>query len=386
MNVPVFIDISLEEQAEELRAYFKGLGAEISAERSDKGIEDDLHKIIGVCDACFKDASNPNQIEEVLNGIVSMFALVTGEKSENLIVAFCEKLTKAPSNIVGLTCLKVLWSLYQSLDEKSAMKFHVYYALVTLAGTTQQIDTVYKDMDTLKSQFIACPLSNEQFQKLLKLLHEVLRVCKKSDEASTVMIELLGTYTTENASQAREETHRCIVASLADPNTFLLDHLLQLKPVKFLEGELIHDLLKIFVSEKLESYQKFYENHREFVNSLGLKHEDNLIKMKLLTFMQLAETRSEIKFGEIQHHMQINESEVEDFLISVLKTKLVRAKIDQSNQVVHVSSTMHRTFTREHWHKLHSLLTNWKSNAHTIREQVGHLAKAQIDLMHQPAA
>ena len=58
-------------------AYFKGLGAEISAERSDKGIEDDLHKIIGVCDACFKDASNPNQIEEVLNGIVSMFALVS---------------------------------------------------------------------------------------------------------------------------------------------------------------------------------------------------------------------------------------------------------------------------------------------------------------------
>ena len=198
------------------------------------------------------------------------------------------------------------------------------------------------------------------------------------------------------------------MASLADPNTFLLDHLLQLKPVKFLEGELIHDLLKIFVSEKLEAYQKFYENHREFVNGLGLKHEDNLVKMKLLTFMQLAETRSEIKFGEIQHHMQINESEVEEFLINVLKTKLVRAKIDQANQVishkkstniliptnyclftflqvVHVSSTMHRTFTKEHWHKLHTLLTNWKSNLHTIREQVGHLAKAQIDLMHQPA-
>jgi len=385
MNVPVFIDISLEEQAEELRAYFKGLGAEISKERSEKGIEDDLHKIIGVCDACFTDVNNPNQIEEVLNGIVSMFALVTGEKSENLIVAFCEKLTKAPSNNVGLTCLKVLWSLYQSLGENSAMRFHVYYALVTLAGKTQQIDTVYKDMDTLKSQFNACPLSNEQFQNLLKLLHEELRRCRRSEEASQVMIELLGTYTTENASQAREETHRCIVASLADPNTFLLDHLLQLKPVKFLEGELIHDLLKIFVSEKLEAYQKFYENHREFVNGLGLKHEDNLVKMKLLTFMQLAETRSEIKFGEIQHHMQINESEVEEFLINVLKTKLVRAKIDQSNQVVHVSSTMHRTFTKEHWHKLHTLLTNWKSNLHTIREQVGHLAKAQIDLMHQPA-
>jgi len=383
MNVPVFIDISLEEQAEELRSYFKNLGAEISAERSEKGIDDDLHKIIGVCDACFKDTANAGQIEEVLNGIVSMLALVTGEKSENLIVAFCEKLTKAPSNIVGISCLKVLWSLYQSLEVNSPMKFHVYYALVNLAGRTHQIDTVYKDMDTLKSQFVGCPLTNEQMQKLLKLLHEVLRACKRSEEASQVMIELLGTYTTENASQAREETHRCIVASLADPNTFLLDHLLQLKPVKFLEGELIHDLLKIFVSEKLEAYQKFYENHREFVNSLGLKHEDNLTKMKLLTFMQLAETKSEIKFGEIQQHMQLSEAEVEEFLIDVLKTKLVRAKIDQGNQVIHVSSTMHRTFTTEHWHKLHTLLTNWKTNLHTVREQVGHLAKAQIDLMHK---
>ena len=116
---------------------------------------------------------------------------VTGEKSENLIVAFCEKLTKAPSNNVGLTCLKVLWSLYQSLGENSAMRFHVYYALVTLAGKTQQIETVYKDMDTVKSQFNACPLSNEQLQNLLKLLHEELRRCRRSEEASQVMIELL---------------------------------------------------------------------------------------------------------------------------------------------------------------------------------------------------
>lgn len=35
---------------------------------------------------------------------------------------------------------------------------------------------------------------------------------------------------------------RCIVRALKDPNTFLFDHLLTLKPVRFLEGELIHDV------------------------------------------------------------------------------------------------------------------------------------------------
>jgi translation initiation factor 3 subunit M len=390
MNVPVFIDITLEEQAEELRVYFKNLGAEISSERSDKGIEDDLHKIIGVCDAALKqptaDKKQPEQLEEVLNGIVSMLALVTGEKSENLILAFCEKLSKAPSDQIGLICLKVLWSLYQSLEESSPMRFHVYLYLVQLAGKTDQIGLVFKSVEAFKLQFTSAPPSNEQYQKLLRLLHEVLLNGKKSEQASEVMVMLLGTYTTENASQAREEAQRCIVASLADPQTFLLDHLLQLKPVKFLEGELIHDLLKIFVSEKLESYQKFYESHREFVTGLGLKHEDNLTKMKLLTFMQLAETRSTITFGEIQQHLQVQEADVEDFLIDLLKTKLVRAKIDQATQVVTVSSTMHRTFTKEHWHNLHGLLTDWKSNIHNIRDQIAHLATAQIDMKRQAQA
>lgn len=83
------------------------------------------------------------------------------------------------------------------------------------------------------------------------------------------MMELLGTYTQENAAHAKEDALKCISAALADPNAFLLDPLLSLKPVMFLEGELIHDLLTIFVSEKLPAYIKFYENHKEFVNSLS---------------------------------------------------------------------------------------------------------------------
>jgi hypothetical protein len=48
------------------------------------------------------------QVEGVLNGIVSMLALVTGDKRESLILSFCEKLSKAPNNQLGLVCLKVL--------------------------------------------------------------------------------------------------------------------------------------------------------------------------------------------------------------------------------------------------------------------------------------
>lgn len=52
------------------------MGAEISEDKSAKGIEDDLHKIIGVCDVSFKDG-DPQEIDGILNSIVSIMVSVS---------------------------------------------------------------------------------------------------------------------------------------------------------------------------------------------------------------------------------------------------------------------------------------------------------------------
>lgn len=129
------------------------------------------------------------------------------------------------------------------------------------------------------------------------------------------MIELLGTYTDKTASHAREDAIRCITTAIADPNTFLLEPLLDLKPVHILKGQLIHDLLSIFVSENLAAYVKFYQEHKEFITSQGLNHEQNMRKMRLLSFMQLAETTPEMSFDTIERELQIKKEEVEAFII-----------------------------------------------------------------------
>jgi|FrelakmetLWP11LW_1041352.scaffolds.fasta_scaffold179239_1 translation initiation factor 3 subunit M len=51
-----------------------------------------------------------------------------------------------------------------------------------------QTAAIYTDIASLKSQFSACPPSNDQMQKLLRLLHQVLLSCKRSEEASQVSI------------------------------------------------------------------------------------------------------------------------------------------------------------------------------------------------------
>ena len=47
----------------------------------------------------------------------------------------------------------------------------------------------------------------------------------------------------------------------------------------------------------------------------------------------MAENRSEITFAEIKEAMKLQEDEVEEFLIEVIKTRLVRAKISQVTEI-----------------------------------------------------
>ncbi|GIX84777.1 eukaryotic translation initiation factor 3 subunit M [Caerostris extrusa] len=378
MSAPTFNDATDEEQYQDLRSHLKSLGADISEENSEEGYLRDLHDVINASDFCFREA-NEADAESTLNCIVSLLIMVPPTESEPLVSLFCEKLTRAPSLKMGCVSFKVLQNLFAGIEEKSLLCYDVYFNLVRVAGQTDNVNTVFKDLNKLKSWLFELKVGTEKTQRLLRLLHEVLVETK-------VMIELLGTYTEDNASQARDDAHKCIVTSLADPNTFLMDHLLLLKPVRFLEGELIHDLLTIFVSEKLSSYVAFYAANKDFVNSLGLSHEQNLQKMRLLTFMQMAETQKEIPFSIIESELQLNSGEVESFIIDVLRTKLVRAKIDELQQRVLVSSTMHRTFGKPQWQLLRESITVWQVNLNKIQSQLQPVLRSTYDNIPNVAA
>lgn len=53
-----------------------------------------------------------------------------------------------------------------------------------------------------------------------------------------------------------------------------------------------------------------------------------------------------------------------------LKTKLVRARMDQTAKKVHISSTMHRTFDIPQWQQLRDILQSWKLNLNSIDDSM----------------
>jgi len=311
-------------------------------------------------------------IESVLNGIVSVVIIADSHASDGLVLAFCEKVAKAwePEQKHGLIALKVLRLLFFSLSEAAAMRYHVYFYMVEVAGKVGQMQAVFTNTQTLKKTFSARQPTPEQLQKLYRLLHTSLMNCKMSDDAYKIMLDLLATYTTENASQAREDALRCIVASLADPNIYLLDHLLPLKPVKFLEGNPIHDLLMCAVYDGLAEYLKFATGHKEYLQKMNLNHTQLMKKMRILTLISMAEKSPEVFFSQIQKELQLEPEEVEMFIIDALKTKLLTARIDQANKKLVVQSAVKRALTKQHWTQIRDILTVWKASIHNLKDNM----------------
>lgn len=113
--------------------------------------------------------------------------------------------------------------------------------------------------------------------------------------------------------------------------------------------------------------------NRDFVSSLGLSHEQNLHKMRLLTLLQLAESRRELPFELLQQELQLQD--VEAFVVEALRTRLLTAKLDQRGRRLLVGTAAHRTFGRPHWLQLQSSLAQWHARLASVQaamERVAH--------------
>lgn len=73
------------------------------------------------------------------------------------------------------------------------------------------------------------------------------------------MVELLRTYSDENASEVKDDARNCVVSLLGRPNVLIMDFLLALPPVAALQGEPIYQVHMYTwfarVMGKLESHE-----------------------------------------------------------------------------------------------------------------------------------
>lgn len=124
--------------------------------------------------------------------------------------------------------------------------------------------------------------------------------------------------------------------------------------------------------------------NKDFVSSLGLSHEQNLHKMRLLTLMQMAETQRELDFDVLQRELQLQD--VEGFVVEALRTRMLTAKINQTGRKVVVATTVHRTFGRHQWQQLKDILVQWHERLNLVENNMDRVVRAQFEPLAPPTA
>ncbi|KAK3699157.1 hypothetical protein QZH41_011878 [Actinostola sp. cb2023] len=360
--LPVFIDADEQDQVREIRAYFISKEADIK-EESATPLQEELSQLLDCCHVCFR---NENGMESVMNSILSLILIVT-ERRDELIKKCCDKLSSlSEDDSTAAARLRILTVLFSGLHENDPIKYDVYAAQLLVASKGKLVSEVPTCLDQVKNWLEMWGCDSDQKRHIYRLFYDALFNENLSEEASDVMIELLSTYTEENASTAKEDAKSCIVSCLAKPNVLTLDNIIALRPVCALRGEPIYELLEIFVSGHVQDYIKFYESNTDFVTSLGLSHENNLKKMRILTVMDIGVSRHEISFHDLSNQLGMDVEHIEGFIIEAVQTSLVKARLDQMNKRVIINSVAPRNFVPHQWKGLHSRLLEWRNNLTSV--------------------
>lgn len=386
-DMPVFCDVSAEEQIEALREHFKSKGAKLNEKISlNDNINENLSDLIKNIDCCLYSTTAANEgeledLETVLNSLLSLI-IISPDENSKLVTTFCESILKAATpptssqyyqHRFGLIKLRVLSNLFHGLIGSSKHRYTVFIYLTKCSLSEKNLQYLPSKLDLVKKYLQTWNTSVDETQALYRLLFETLSQSNDSQSALKILNELLSTYTKENASKARDDAHRCIVYCINDPSIFIFDSLLLLEPIKYLEGELIHNLFTIFVSGKLHQYLEFYNAHKTFVAQFGMDHERNINKMRILSLMSLAENSKEIPFELLQKQLQIEVNEIESFVIDAIRTKCISCKIDHLAKNVTVMNVSYRTFTKQHWQVLKERLEKWKENLALVDQNLTNL-------------
>jgi len=99
--------------------------------------------------------------------------------------------------------------------------------------------------------------------------------------------------------------------------------------------QLLYDLLKIFLTKRLDSYSEFQTVNSALLKDYGLVHEDCITKMRLMSLLDLSSHCSrEVPYSAITSPLQINDDEVEQWIVKALAFKILDCRVGQLTETV----------------------------------------------------
>lgn len=350
-----------------------------------------LEKIINEFDSLFSAGAPDKEIENFTFVLLAVMKKLGGSSQDNLCLKFVNKVASNPSERTNQR-LRLLNHIYTVMGEDSPILYHIILVAIQLATKSKQPEALltlphFKDFAEIEKHIKEWQIDVNQQRQLFKSIRDFFKKTNRSKEAHKWTTKYLGTFKAEEAAQSAEEGLEAALDAIRLPDLFQFDGLLDLVPVKQLEKShpKVFQLLNIFVSESLDTFFTFINANPTCLESLGLNKEDCITKMRYLSLATLCAANTKVSYTLIGKTLQIDQSEVENWVVSAMSEEILDAKLDQLKGIVIINRSLQRVFTMNQWKQLRERLNVWTTNIEMLLKIMQEARITQHQMEQAPA-
>jgi translation initiation factor 3 subunit M len=129
---------------------------------------------------------------------------------------------------------------------------------------------------------------------------------------------------------------------------------------------------------QLQDYLAFQKECADVLAAHHLVHDDCVAKMRLMSLAALGteSASGHVTYAQVQATLQVPAEEVERWVVKAIGASVLEAKMDQVQQQVIVTRSLHRVFGEQQWAELRSKLRVWRDNVAAVCATVAPAAAA----------
>lgn len=149
------------------------------------------------------------------------------------------------------------------------------------------------------------------------------------------------------------------------------------------EHQSLYQLLEIFACKELKDFDAFAKSNSDFFDKVSLDENDCRKNIRFLTLASLATHAERVTYDTIAEKLQIDESEVEKWVIDGVMCKVIDAKMDQLGKSIVINRGSQRLMSDQQWVEVQSKLSDWKTSIHSLLATVKAVRQEQALLKQQ---
>ncbi|KAJ1663306.1 hypothetical protein IW140_005158 [Coemansia sp. RSA 1813] len=317
-----------------------------------------------------------DNLEAVYN---QLFGIVTDSEDVQL-SAIAEEIAQnvaanTESGAGGLRVLNNLFNVLVSEKDSGSARAAVFEAMVALAARTKLLAmSIVPLVGRLPAMFGEWELAASKRVCILMEVRQALDAAQLSSEAYEAELVLLDVIDAQSDAERAAEVAASAIVRFANLSAVCdLDALASLGSVQELSksGRLGDSgaLLNALLSSDFKQWREFAAANSSMLQRLGVDADKASDKMRLLTVASVAAENlgNDVPFSTVAQAIEVDEDEVEVWVIDVIRAGLIQGKMNQVSRTVLPTRTTYRQFGAEQWKTLGEQLDKWKQSLEQLQ-------------------